>query len=73
MAARRPSYFDGVLKDDTQLLKGALDEVYQTRMSYPKNESELRSELDDCGVDLDRVLDPWGSSLPDGVFRVRPI
>jgi A-macroglobulin TED domain/Alpha-2-macroglobulin family/MG2 domain/Carboxypeptidase regulatory-like domain/A-macroglobulin receptor binding domain/Macroglobulin domain MG3 len=52
--------FDSVLKDSTQLLKGALDEVYQTKMSYPKNESELRSELDDCGVDLDRVLDPWG-------------
>jgi hypothetical protein len=54
------SHFDGVLKDSTQLLKGALDEVYQTRMSYPKNESELRSELDECGVDLNRVLDPWG-------------
>jgi len=54
------SHFDDALKNSTQLLKGALDEVYQTRMSYPKNESELRSELDDCGVALDRVLDPWG-------------
>jgi hypothetical protein len=54
------SHFDGALKDSTQLLKGALDEVYQTRMSYPKNESDLRSELDDCGIDLDRVVDPWG-------------
>jgi hypothetical protein len=54
------SHFDGVLKDSTQLLKGALDEVYQSRMSYPKNESELRSELDDCGVDLSHVVDPWG-------------
>jgi hypothetical protein len=53
------SYFDSALKNSTQLLKGALDEVYQTRMSYPKNASELRSELNDCGVDLDRVLDPW--------------
>jgi len=54
------SHFGAVLEDSTQLLKGALDEVYQTRMSYPKNESELRSELGDCGVDLDRVVDPWG-------------
>jgi len=54
------AHFDDLLKDSTQTLKGTLDEVYQTRMSYPKNESELRSELDGCGVDLDRVLDPWG-------------
>ena len=54
------SYFSSALENSTQLLKGALDEVYQARMSYPKNASELRSELDDCGVDLDRVLDPWG-------------
>jgi hypothetical protein len=52
--------FDGLLKDSMQLVKGALEEAYQTRMSYPKNESELRSELDACGVDLDRALDPWG-------------
>jgi hypothetical protein len=56
------SHFDDVLKDSTQLLKGALDEIYQTKMSYPKNEGELRSELDDCGVELDRVVDPWGVS-----------
>ena len=54
------SHFDEALKNSTQLLKGALDEVYQTRMSYPKNEGELRSELDDCGVALGRVVDPWG-------------
>jgi len=54
------SHFDDALKNSTQLLKGALDEVYQTRMSYPKNEKELRFELNDCGVDLDRVVDPWG-------------
>ena len=56
------AHFDDLLKDSTQTLKGDLDEVYQTRMSYPKNESELRSELGDCGVDLDRVVDPW--SIP---------
>jgi hypothetical protein len=54
------SRFDGAIKNSTQLLKGALDEIYQTRMSYPKNETELRAELDDCGVDLNRALDPWG-------------
>jgi hypothetical protein len=54
------SHFDGALKNSTQLLKGALDEVYQARMFYPKDESDLRSELDNCGVALDRVVDPWG-------------
>jgi len=40
--------------------------VYQTKLSYPKNESELRAELGDCGVDPDGVLDPWG-------VRYRPL
>lgn len=56
------AHFDDVLKSSTEILKGALDEIYQTKLLYPENESELRSELNECGVNLDRVLDPWGVS-----------
>jgi hypothetical protein len=46
------------------VLKPVLDALnlnYQQRGEYPKTEPELKSELNASGVQLDGLMDPWGT------------
>ncbi|HEX8495225.1 MAG TPA: MG2 domain-containing protein [Pyrinomonadaceae bacterium] len=58
---RQPGIFTKLIEQQTAVMKAVLGQRYLRSMEYPQDEARLRALLSAGGIDLDKLLDPWGT------------